>query len=72
MDTEKLLKTLKQYRKSMHLTQGELAARAGMSTSFYGMLELGKRRMTIDYLNRITEGLECSPLDLMIMAEEIG
>ena len=72
MNIEKLLKTLKHYRRNMNLTQGELAARAGMSTSFYGMLELGKRRMTIEYLNRITDALECSPVDIMIMAEEIS
>lgn len=50
-------KWLRQLRKNNHLTQGEIADKIYMSRGNYSLIELGKRRksMDIDTLTRLSE-----------------
>lgn len=49
---------IKQLRKSLKLTQAELADKAGLSTNFIALLEKGKRSASVDTLFRISKVLK--------------
>lgn len=70
MDKSSLLKLIKNLRVGMSLSQSAMAAKIGMSTSFYGMIERGERTMSIEYFFKIAEGLDCSPIDLLMILEQ--
>ena len=55
-------------RTVLNLTREEAAERCGITSSYYGNLERGDRRMSLDTLVRISEGLDLS-LDLLVFGE---
>lgn len=59
---------LRQYRIDRHLTQEELAAKAGFSRSYYTEIETGKRNISLLNLKRLADCLEISLSELV----EIG
>ncbi|MEM8799890.1 MAG: helix-turn-helix transcriptional regulator [Pseudomonadota bacterium] len=60
---------IRQIRKARGLTLAEVAARVRpepTSAATIGRLETGLRRVTIEWLNKIADALECSPEDLVV------
>lgn len=58
---------IKEWRKYRHLTQEQLAERAGMSVGNVNHLEQAKQNYTQDALERLAEALQCEPAHLMIV-----
>ena len=58
-----ILKTLgariRELRKSLDLTQEELAAVAGLDRSYVGGIERGERNVTIEMLSKVCVALHC-------------
>lgn len=52
---------IKEIRKLKKLTQEELAEKCGLQTSYLAGVERGDRNITIQTLEKITEGLEETP-----------
>lgn len=52
-------------RKEAGITQSELAERIGTSAQQIHKLEVGSRRLTVEWLLKISDGLECHPADLL-------
>ncbi len=52
---------IKEIRKLKKLTQEELAEKCGLQTSYLAGVERGDRNITIQTLEKITEGLEVAP-----------
>ena len=52
-------------RKQIGLSQQELAKRIGTTGQQVGHLESGRRKLTQDWMERLAEGLECVPADLL-------
>lgn len=52
---------IKELRKLKKLTQEELAEKCGLQTSYLAGVERGDRNITIQTLEKITEGLEETP-----------
>jgi len=52
-------------RKGKGLTQEELAEKAGLSTTFIGLLETGKRRASIMSLRRIASAMGVKVKDIL-------
>lgn len=55
-------------RKTLSLTREEAAERCGVTSSYYGNLERGDRRMSLDTLVRVSKGLNLS-LDFLVYGE---
>ena len=70
MEMNSLLSLIKNIRISMSISQSAMAEKLGMSTSFYGMLERGNRTLSVEYLFKIAEAFECTPIDLLMMLEK--
>jgi len=51
---------LRERRKELKLTQAELAARLGISTSFYANIERGNRFVSLEVLDRLSKTLNVS------------
>ena len=66
---ETLLKTIKALRESVGMTQANAAKAAGISTSFYGMLERGDRSLSIEHLIKIADVFGCNITDILEMTE---
>lgn len=60
---------IKEYRKSRGWSQDDLARRAGTSNQMISMLERGKRGLTLQWMERIANALECPVTDLFAPAE---
>lgn len=58
-------RNLFKYRTEQHLTQEEVAERAGISTSFYANLERGKKSMSITVLRNLADALNVSTDSLL-------
>ena len=58
---------VRQLRREQHLTQEQLAERAGISTSFLGHIERGSKRLSLDSFCRIARALGCTANDLLPM-----
>lgn len=56
---------IKDVRKSKGLTQEELAEKCDLHTSYLAGVERGERNITIQTLDKIAQGLEISPIDLL-------
>jgi len=52
---------IKEIRKLKKLTQEELAEKSGLQTSYLAGVERGDRNITIQTLEKITEGLDVAP-----------
>ena len=59
-----LAANLKEYRRKLGLTQGELAERAGVSTHYIAMIETCKKYPKPDMLEHIAKTLEIEPYKL--------
>jgi len=55
---------IKEIRKLKKLTQEELAEKCGLQTSYLAGVERGDRNITIQTLEKITEGLEEAPSNM--------
>lgn len=58
-------RNLLKYRTEHHLTQEEVAEKAGISTSFYANLERGKKSMSIMVLRNLADALNVSTDSLL-------
>ena len=58
-------KKLARTRKGKGFTQEELAEKAGLSTTFIGLLETGKRRASLMSLRRIASALGVKVKDIL-------
>ena len=47
--------TIKELRKANGMQQREVAELLGVTQGFYSMLELGRRKLTVDYAKKIGE-----------------
>lgn len=56
---------LRQYRARAHLSQQDVAERAGMDRSFYGSIEAGKRSPRLDRVWDIAAALEVHITELL-------
>lgn len=53
------------FRKKRGLSMQKLATRVGTSQQQIDRLEKGKRRLTVEWLERLSEALDCSMMDLL-------
>ncbi len=56
---------IRRIRKNQDITQEVLADKTGLSTTFIGLLETGKRRASIKTLQRIANALKVKVRDLI-------
>jgi transcriptional regulator with XRE-family HTH domain len=56
---------IKEIRKSQGLSLEDLAQKIGTTPQQINFLENGKRKLTWDWMQRIANGLECHPIDLV-------
>lgn len=64
-----LAKNLKQFRKSSHLSQEELAARADLSARGYGKIERGEVHASLETLDKLATGTGLSLAALLQAAK---
>lgn len=60
MDYKALGKRIRAQRKLLGISQDELAAMAGISYSFIGLIERGDRKLSLETLVKISEALNIS------------
>jgi len=65
---EILARNLKENRRKLGITQPMLAERAGLSTHYLGMIEIGRNFPTSDVLERLAEALSINPNELFSVA----
>ena len=58
-------KNVKSFRKSKNLTQEQLAELCDLSTNYIGDIERNRRKVTIDTIEKIANGLNISPSELL-------
>ncbi len=61
----KLENRIREVRKAQGLTLEAVAKRAGTTNQQIQRLETGQRRLTIDWLERVAEALQCHPVALL-------
>ncbi len=61
---------LRRFRHDAGLTQEQLSERIGISTSYFGMMEVGQRWPNVDMLFRIADALEVAP-DVLVKALDV-
>lgn len=69
MVSQKFGERVKAYRIERHLSQEEVAFRAGISTIYFGRVERGERCPTIDTLLKLSSALCVSPAELLEFEE---
>lgn len=62
---------IRKRRLEMKLTQQQFAERVGISMSFYGHIERGTRKLSVDTLYRIVQELGCSADEILGTKREI-
>ena len=65
---EVLAQNLKENRRKLGITQPMLAERAGLSTHYLGMIEIGRNFPTADVLERLAEALGINSNELFSVA----
>jgi transcriptional regulator with XRE-family HTH domain len=60
LDYKAIGKRMKDARNALHITQEDASARCEITSSFYGNLERGNRKMSIETLVKIAHGLGVS------------
>lgn len=58
-------RNLRQMRQTKKLSQGALADRVGVTTSYVSMLERGLRSPPLETVERVARGLRVHPLSLL-------
>ena len=66
---QQMRKRMQGLRRGLRLTQGEVAARAGLSAHQYGEIERGRSRSNVFTLVRIANALQVS-LDFLVTGQE--
>lgn len=66
MNDEMIKDTIRRIRKSLNLTQGEVAERAGISRLTYNCIEMGSLSLISDRLAQIAETLDTSVEQLLL------
>lgn len=66
MNDELIKDTIRRIRKSLNLTQGEVAERAGISRLTYNCIEMGSLSLISDRLAQIAETLDTSVEQLLL------
>jgi transcriptional regulator with XRE-family HTH domain len=61
-------RNIKKYRKSLNISQEELADKAGLHRTYIGGIERGERNITLDSLQVIAAALNVAPV--VLIAEE--
>ena len=56
---------IRELRKSRGLTLQELAELVNSSNQQISQLETGRRRLNVDWLERLSKALECHPMELL-------
>ena len=56
---------IKELRKAQGLTLQELAEKVGTSNQQISQLETGRRRLNVDWLERLSGALGCHPLEIL-------
>ncbi|KAA5604243.1 helix-turn-helix transcriptional regulator [Roseospira marina] len=56
---------IREWRKARGLTLKQLAERAGTSNQQISHLEKGRRRLSLEWMQRLAEALDCLPSDLL-------
>ena len=56
---------IKELRKARGLTLQQLAEQVGSSNQQISQLETGRRRLNLDWLERLSSALDCQPLELV-------
>jgi SOS-response transcriptional repressor LexA len=64
-DRQKPKNRIQEWRRARGITLAELARRAGTSAQQMGRLEAGTRRLTTGWMDRIAQGLQIRPADLL-------
>lgn len=62
---EDIGRRIRSRRQELKLTQQQFAQRAGISMSFYGHIERGTRKLSVDTLYKIVLALGCSADELL-------
>lgn len=65
MDYIKLGQRVREQRAARGLTQGELAAKVGVSTSFIGHIERGEKKASMETVVALCNAMELSPTVLL-------
>ncbi len=60
MDYKRLGHNIKQQRKSLNLTQQQVADKTGFALNFIGNIERGERKVSVDTLAKIADCLDIS------------
>lgn len=68
IDYEKIGNRIRTARKSLGLTQEEAAERCDITASFYGNIERGSRKMSLETLIKVSLGLNVST-DILLFGE---
>lgn len=68
IDYKKIGNRIRNIRKSLGLTQEEAADRCGITASFYGNIERGSRKMSLETLVKVSQGLNVSA-DILLFGE---
>ncbi len=56
---------IRELRKAQGLTLQDLATKVGTSNQQISQLETGRRRLNVDWLERLSQALGCHPLELL-------
>lgn len=57
---------IKEWRKTRGLTLKQLAERIGTSNQQISHLENGRRRLSLEWMQRLAKALDCLPSDLLV------
>ena len=66
---ECLASNIRKFRKMRHLTQEQLAEKAGTSTTYIGTIEIGRKFPSPKMIDKIAEALEIESLQLFQTGE---
>lgn len=67
---ELVINNIKKYRKLKHISQEKLAEKCDTSTSYIGLLEIGKNIPKLSTIERIAKALEIDPHILFVSSEQ--
>jgi len=63
---------IRELREATHLTLDELALKAGTTNQQISHLELGKRKLSLDWMMRLAAALDCHPWALVSAGSDIA
>lgn len=62
---------IKLYRDRIQWSQGKLASAVGTTAQMIGLLESGKRKLTVDWMEKLAPPLGVLPSDLMLSSKSV-